>query len=330
MSMIGNEFSGLPMDQLIGAPLKAACDAQISLARASADFINMIGFTPELGTDNKPNGKVAPRQVEFSFWKPVPIDSTKVVIPEVSAKGSITFTAAKEDNEVKSIKVGNTELLGKSVKAKKELADTVKEVAQEINSFNKFTAIAEGSKITITAPLGTGKSLNKIEIKVDSDTDIKYETENMDDGVDSSTVEGNGQAQVQQVILSVPFLSIVNIPSLMVKTVDITFDMEVKSSESHRDESTEELAVDGFGKVGYGPFSAGVKLHGAVSAHQENTRSTDRSAKYHVSVQARDDGMPEGLSRVLDMLQKSISPVSISKPVPLNEAKIAQNQKAIA
>lgn len=41
---IGEQFAGLPMDQLIGAPLSAAADASIRLANSTADFINRVGF----------------------------------------------------------------------------------------------------------------------------------------------------------------------------------------------------------------------------------------------------------------------------------------------
>lgn len=41
---IGEQFAGLPMDQLIGAPLTAAADASLRLANSTADFINKVGF----------------------------------------------------------------------------------------------------------------------------------------------------------------------------------------------------------------------------------------------------------------------------------------------
>lgn len=41
---IGEQFAGLPMDQLIGAPLTAAADASLRLANSTADFINRVGF----------------------------------------------------------------------------------------------------------------------------------------------------------------------------------------------------------------------------------------------------------------------------------------------
>lgn len=50
---------------------------------------------------------------------------------------------------------------------------------------------------------------------------------------------------------------------------------------------------------------------GAVSSHQSNTRSSDNSAKYHVEVHAKQAGMPEGLSRVLDILATAVQPASV-------------------
>ena len=204
MSFMGNEFSGLPMQDLIGAPLTAACDAQVRLAKATAEFINTVGFDAEKD-QNGFTGKMVPRQVDFAFFRPVG-----------------------------------------------EMADD-----------------------------GAGGKASKVE----------------------------------RVAISVPFLALVNVPALAVKTVDITFDMEVKTSESESSGTNAEASLDATMKVGWGPFSAEVKVHGSVSTHKENTRSTDKSAKYHVAIHARDDGMPEGLSRVLDMLQSSIAPVAVSKPV---------------
>jgi hypothetical protein len=41
---VGEQFSGLPMEDLIGAPLAASCVAQYNLARTMVGFINEIGF----------------------------------------------------------------------------------------------------------------------------------------------------------------------------------------------------------------------------------------------------------------------------------------------
>lgn len=178
---IASQFNGLPINSLISAPLMASCEAQEMMAKATAEFIQKVGFE-----------KNQVRNVKFQYTQKTP------------------------------------EKDGNSVKIKKE--------EMEIN---------------------------------------------------------------------VPLLSIVNIPSLLVKKVDITFDMEVKSAMDEKISSdTSAEASAGGGLLGWG-----VKIKGNVSTHKESTRKTDNSAKYHIEVHAADEGMPEGLSRVLDILQTSLQPV---------------------
>ena len=209
MSKISDQFQGLPMQSLIGGPLQAACDAQVLLAKASADFIRNVGLQEKsvADKDKKTTTKsLEARTVDFSFTKPVQVSK-----PDPNDK--------------------------------------------------------------------TGKTL-------------------------INTVEQ------QKVDLQVPLLAILNTPSLSVKEVDVQFTMEVKEAISDHSSTDKEGTLDAEAKVGWGPFSLDVKVHGSVSSKSEHTRTSDNSAKYDVKVIARDDGMPEGLSRVLDMLNSAIAPVA--------------------
>ncbi|MEL4889933.1 DUF2589 domain-containing protein [Xanthomonas protegens] len=199
---MSSQFKGLPMGDLIGGPLDAACDAQVKLARATADFIRVIGFLPP--TDPKdPQGSGATRTASFRFKRPV-------------------------------------------------------------DDPDKAGGIAE-----------------------------------------------------EEVELEVPLLAIVNVPSLSIQTVDITFDMEVKSSFSSKEKTDASASMSADVEYGFGLFKAKVHIQGSVSTSKENTRSSDNSAKYHVSVHAADKGPPEGLARVLDILQTSVAPRKIGKPEPV-------------
>jgi hypothetical protein len=105
----------------------------------------------------------------------------------------------------------------------------------------------------------------------------------------------------EHVELDVPLLSIINIPSLCVDTIDVEFQMEVSAqaaSKSSTDASAELTA-----KAGFGCYSA--SFTGKVSHHSENSRSSDSSAKYSISVKGKQE-KPEGLMKVLDMLNNSI------------------------
>ena len=184
---MSSQFGGLPMDQLIGGPLKAACSAQTLLAKASTDFIKDVGLDTT-GT----TGVMSARTVDFSFNKPV-------------------------------------------------------------------------------------------------------------QGADGTT-------SMEKVDLQVPLLAIVNTPSLSVKEVDVNFTMEVKSSTSSKTTSDTKAELTAHAKYNAGLFSCDVTIHGSVANHSENSRKSDNSAKYDVKVIARDDGPPEGLMKVLDMLNYAIAP----------------------
>lgn len=198
---IASQFRGLPMADLIGAPLTAACDAQIRLANATADFIKYIGFE----APTTPGGT-----------------------PDKTRTANFQFKRLKQD------------------------------------------------------PANPGVSTE------------------------------------EDVTLNVPLLAIVKVPSLAITKVDITFDMEVKSSFSAKEsqDTAAKLTAEASAKIG--PFSVTVHVEGSVAAHKENTRTSDNSAKYHVQVLAEDSGMPEGLARVLDMMQSAIQPKVSAAPAAKN------------
>ena len=68
---ISSQFKGLPMGDLIGGPLTAACDSQIKLAQATASFIRSVGFLPPDPANTDPNAVGATRTALFRFKRPV-------------------------------------------------------------------------------------------------------------------------------------------------------------------------------------------------------------------------------------------------------------------
>jgi hypothetical protein len=104
--------------------------------------------------------------------------------------------------------------------------------------------------------------------------------------------------------LTVPLLTIVKAPNLQVKEVNVQFDMEVKTSSSSSNETKKDASVE----ASWSGWGAKVKFNASVSNTQKSQRSSDTSAKYHVDVKALDEGAPEGLMKVLDILQEAIQP----------------------
>ena len=73
---MSDQFRGLPMKDLIGGPLQAACDAQVLLAQASTDFIHNVGME----NPAKDGDPLKVRTVDFSFDRPVQGPDGKVSI----------------------------------------------------------------------------------------------------------------------------------------------------------------------------------------------------------------------------------------------------------
>lgn len=214
LANMAQQFTGLPMDSLIGAPLHAAAGAQQSLAMTQTQYILNTGFNQAR-----------------------------------DEKGNITYTP-------------------------------------------------------ITATIAMGQS----QPVVSEDGDVK--------------------AANSQLNVDFPLITMVPIPSLAVTSVDITFDMEVKSSYTHETDTEtaskthEEGSFDA--KGGWGCLSVEVK--GSVSHDSSQSNSDKQSyqksndARYHVEVKAEQQPIPDGIKMLLDMFSKNMTmkPIMLNnKPVPI-------------
>jgi len=104
------------------------------------------------------------------------------------------------------------------------------------------------------------------------------------------------------------------VPNLSVKKATVDFTMEVKSSSRNTTSSQTDANVSTTAKYKswWSPVSVEMTASVSTSNKSESVRTTDNSAKYDVHVEARDDGAPEGLMKVLDILNASIVPSGTS------------------
>ena len=131
--------------------------------------------------------------------------------------------------------------------------------------------------------------------------------------VEEKKSSGETVTKVEPRKMQVPLLSIVNTPNLSVKNVKIDFDMKVQSSNEHKDSTSVKVDTSVKYAAWWSPVSA--SMTASVANKSENTRKSDNSARYTVHCEARDDGAPEGLMKVLDILGDAIKP---SGPTPSN------------
>jgi hypothetical protein len=152
-------------------------------------------------------------------------------------------------------------------------------------------------------------------------TDIGFKKDDKGNPTEANMVDFEYEKQIigedgtvtpTAVKVKVPMLAIVPLPALKVKDVNINFTMQVNSSTEDSSSSESEGGFEGSGSVNYGIFKVSVKVHGKTSSKSSHTRKSDNSAKYDVSVQAVDEGMTEGLARVLDMMHDAITEQAVS------------------
>lgn len=118
---------------------------------------------------------------------------------------------------------------------------------------------------------------------------------------------------------NLPLLTIVPLNSLAVQSVDITFEMEVKSSFSEEQSEKKETERKGEAsfeaKVGWGPVSVTIK--GSASYDQKDSSTHDthyqksNSAKYTVNVKAGQLPLPKGVNTIIEAFAQSISPIQM-------------------
>ena len=118
---------------------------------------------------------------------------------------------------------------------------------------------------------------------------------------------------------NLPMLSVVPLNSLAVDTVDITFDMEVKSSfsEDQTDTHSNELQTSASfsAKVGFACWSAEVSGSVSYDTKDSSTHNThyekSNSAKYHVEVHASQLPLPAGVNIIIQAFANSITPIML-------------------
>jgi len=118
------------------------------------------------------------------------------------------------------------------------------------------------------------------------------------------TVRGADGENIGQetVVMSVPMLSVVKIPIIGSDEMNISFDMEIKFSETNESSEDKKSGAEGNNSLDIGPFKAKVNVKGAIICHEKNAVSSDNAAKYHVELQAKDGTTPEGLAKMMDIL----------------------------
>lgn len=142
----------------------------------------------------------------------------------------------------------------------------------------------------------------------DAESGLPVKTLDME--LDRPVVQEDGSVDVQSLTVKPPLLSLVPIPALLIDSVDVNFTMEINTVSAEKSTEDREASIEASASYGFGPLKAGVKATGRISANRENTRSTDKTAKYDVSVRAIQQEPTEGMAKLMDLLASTVEPIA--------------------
>lgn len=119
---------------------------------------------------------------------------------------------------------------------------------------------------------------------------------------------------------NLPMLTVVPLNSLAVDSVDIGFEMEVKSSFSQEESASSEKTRKSEGsfeaKAGWGPFSVTVKGSASYDSTDKTASSShyqkSNSAKYTVNVHAGQLPLPKGVNTIIEAFTQAIQPITLT------------------
>jgi len=147
------------------------------------------------------------------------------------------------------------------------------------------------------------------EVAFEKDKDGKTTARSLDVEMNRVVTNGEtGEQEIQKLYNKVPMLPLVPLPSLAITSADISFTMEVKTSETSKESSDSETSYEASASGGWWGMKFSATVAGKVATHKENTRSTDNSAKYEVKVHAEQLPPTEGMLKLSDYLTQMLEP----------------------
>ena len=122
-----------------------------------------------------------------------------------------------------------------------------------------------------------------------------------------TVVDSNsGDTKVVPVEVEAPLLALVPVPAFTMDEATVRFTMEVKDVAT---ETTKAGTEAGF-QAGFSSWGFSASVSGTVTASKENTRTSDKSAKYDIYARAAQQPPAEGMAKLSSIFASVIEPIT--------------------
>lgn len=194
--------------------------------------------------------------------------------------------------------------------------------ATELASLPFDTIIASPLVAVIRAQSTSAKStLEFVDSCIDKTT---HEVKNVSFNY-VKTYDSDAGPREQRNTLSVPILTMVQVPFLRVEEVTLQFN--VKLSSHDWDKSSSDYKVGTSVSGGFGIGGLGVKLSGSFAFSRKNDKGAEVTREHSLAiwVKAVQDQMPAGMERILSVLESAIREQPAAQQ-PANEAPVIPDE----
>ena len=291
------EVSSIDFSAIIGGALNAVVNAQRESAETTVDFVRNVGFKPGEVDPNTGNtiGVGDPICVTFSYDKevsPSQVQGTREIklAVETNAAGS---KYSEDKPAIVKTEDGSKEIAEAEIKVNKEGGIT----KVSLTKIYDETLIKDNILVTVAQEGSSGTAKLRLTV-IEAGTPIP--------------------AVYQKMQIEVPILTMMPIPFIKIDYTDIEFNVKINSVSTTNTEDTSNSDINSdssFGYKGWG-FNASTNLKTSISHQKKSTSGEEVKKDYslNIKVHAVQDDIPAGMSRILDILEDSISTKAIAAP----------------
>lgn len=289
----GEELGSINFESMIGGPLIAVVNAQSQAAMSTVNFIKQVGFK-SVASEQDAQATQTGDPIYVSFKYP------KEVAPYRPAIGA-------GDGSIASVSVnagGSGYAAAPTVVIAAPPAGGTQAVATALVAGGRVTAI------TVATP-GTGYVANP-------EVTITAAAGDPGAGATASAIASTAAvpAQIEEMKLEVPILTLLPIPYIRVESATIDFNAKINSVEYRKTDESVKVDASLEAKAGWLWGSASLKVTASYQKSTQSGSTVERTYTLGVHVAAVQDEMPAGMERMLGILEDAIKAQPLAAPAP--------------
>ena len=109
---------------------------------------------------------------------------------------------------------------------------------------------------------------------------------------------------------SLPLMTLIPINSLAIESLNVSFEMDVKSSTEYNHESSEDQKAASSGRFSdYKGAHFSSEMHGNLSNSNKKTGESKANARYEIELTAGQLPLPRGITAIIDIFTQNLAPL---------------------